>query len=255
MITTGTTMVQIVVIAAFMNGDFGPEFLIHSGILGSLIISLISAAYVATKTIDATVSFTNTFYAVYSGSSTFGDLLGLWELLFILLWLSWSLVVTILAFITASTLYDELEARSVAAATEGLYGQAVNIIDGIKGFTLLAILAMGVWISAYIIGDTADELLDWFNEYDANTRREAIAKTTGIYDADGAAFLFDFVYHAITALYSFFVMSAIMIGGYVFAFGFYSFKPVANCNLATADANAYTGISTGILALNDGTYE
>lgn len=45
-----------------------------------------------------------------------------------------------------------------------------------------------------------------------------------------------------------------MIGGYIFTFGFYDFKPVSNCNLATADANAYTGISTGILALNDGTY-
>lgn len=100
---------------AYLDGWFGPEFLIYFGNFIALIVAMSSAAYVATKSIDAAVSTSNAFAAVYRNSTDLGNLLGLWELLIITLFLAWSLTVTIMGFITAADIHDLTTAREVAA--------------------------------------------------------------------------------------------------------------------------------------------
>lgn len=92
----------------------------------ALIVGMASAAWVAVKTVDAAVKTSNAFYATYAGSSIIGDRLGIWELIAVLAWLIWSLTLTILSFVTASDLFDQTEARVLAAATEGTYGSGVT---------------------------------------------------------------------------------------------------------------------------------
>ena len=98
--------------------------------------------------------------------------MGLWEVFFILLWLGWSLVVTIFSFLVAVLVTEQLRWRETAINEVKLgdfglvLGTNVTFVQGIKFFTLLSVLALGVWISGWTIADTADELLGWFDKYD-----------------------------------------------------------------------------------------
>jgi hypothetical protein len=124
------------------------------------------------------------------------------------------------------------------------------------------ILALGVWISGWTIADTADELLGWFDKYDDSTDDEGTQKQSPFTrDAAGTSILFDLIFHSVTAVYSLFVLSSIMVGGYVFAFIFASFGgPLNNCDLSDVDAATYSkdGVSfvDGIIPnLNQGTLQ
>ena len=64
-------------------------------------------------------------------------------------------------------------------------GQAVNMTQAIKIFTLLMTVSCGVWISGHVIGDTADEILGWFGKY--NTQREGYDTQTLVPDAPGSS--------------------------------------------------------------------
>ena len=115
------------------------------------------------------------------------------------------------------------------------------------------ILTLGVWISGVTIGDSADELIDWFNHYDTRTKTEKTVD--GTIDPYGTAITYDLTYHAITTVYSFMVLTGIMIGGYVFTFNFASFGgPVQACDIEGIDETKYDYISTGVKGLKDGTY-
>lgn len=221
----------------------------------ALIVGMASAGWVAVKTVDAAVKTSGAFYAIYAGNSIIGDRLGIWELIAVLAWLMWSLVLTILSFVTASDLFDQTEARVKAVYEEGTYGTAVTQVMGIKGFTLLMILAMGVAISAWTMGDVADNLLDWFNLYQDDTDKEGTTKTDSVADLDGTAFEQDLIYHSVTAAYSYIVLTAIMVGGYVFTFEFYKFFPVASdCEITDVSASTYEPVKTGIPLIFEGTY-
>lgn len=221
----------------------------------ALIVGMASAAWVAVKTVDAAVQISGAFYFTYAGSSIIGDRLGLWELIAVLAWLVWSLVLTILSFVTASNLFDQTEARVLAAQTEGTYGTGVTQIMGIKGFVLLMVLSMGVMISSWTMGDVADELLNWFNKYQDKTGNEGTTKTDNTADLDGTSFEKDLLYHSITTAYSYIVLTAIMVGGYVFTFQFYTFFPVpSDCEITDVSASTYEPIKTGIPLIFEGTY-
>lgn len=137
--------------------------MIYAGDLIAGLVSLASAAYVAVHTVDASVLSSKGFAAVYRYSSTYGNLLGVWELIFVSLWLLWSLTVTITAFYTGADIFDRTQAREFAAYTEGTYGQGVNPIAAIKFFVLLMVMAMGTAISGYVLAEHANEILTWFN--------------------------------------------------------------------------------------------
>jgi len=122
------------------------------------------------------------------------------------------------------------------------------------------ILALGVWISGWTIADTADELLGWFDKYDDTTDNEGSKKQSPFKrDAAGTAILYDLIFHSVTAVYSLFVLSSIMVGGYIFAFVFASFGgPIGNCDVSGAELSTYSkdGVSfvDGIIPnLNQGT--
>ena len=138
----------------------------------------------------------------------------------------------------------------------------MTFVQAIKFFTLEMILALGVWISGWTIADTADELLGWFDKYDDHTDNEGTEKRSPFSrDADGTGILYDLIFHSVTAVYSLFVLSSIMVGGYVFAFVFASFGgPLNNCDLSEANAATYSNNGTlfvdGIIPnLNQGTLQ
>merc|ERR1711998_614501 len=160
-----------------------PQFLAYAGDLIALVASQLAAAYAGVKSIEASVSFVTGFYYEYRGASTIGDYLGLWER------------------------YEAMEAA----------GQTLTIVQGYKYLALGCVIGIGAWISGLSLGDSAAELLGFFNNYNTKTRTEA-SDGSGNFDPDGTAIQYDLAFHFITLLFSYMTISAIAIGAYVFGF-------------------------------------
>lgn len=164
--------VEYVVYQAMFSNYVGPEFLVYFATLSALIIMIASSAFVAVKTTAAAVSFKKGFYYQYAGASLEGDLMYLWELIFVSAWLLWSTGVTVGAFYEAAAIIDTVTARETAVHTDGTMGTAITAVMAMKAFTLIMVMAFGTWISAYTLGDTADELIGWFDQYSDKTKTE-----------------------------------------------------------------------------------
>merc|ERR1712167_42201 len=188
-----------------------PQFLAYAGDLIALVASQLAAAYAGVKSIEAAVSFEKGFYYKYRGGSDTGDYLGLWELLAVILFLTWSLAISIVGYVEGALLWERYE---VMEAT----GQTITIVQGYKYLALGCVIGIGAWISGLALGDSADELLGFFDNYADKTKQEAQDKTNGDYDADGTAIEYDLGFHFITLLFSYMTISAIAIGAYVFGF-------------------------------------
>merc|ERR1711934_923919 len=188
-----------------------PQFLAYAGDLIALGSSQLAAAYAGVKSIVASVHFLTGFYYVYSGASDTGDLLGLWELLAVVLFLTWSLAISVVGYVEGALLWERYEAMEAAGTT-------VTIVQGYKYLALGCVIGIGAWISGLSLGDSAAELLGFFDNYASKTKTEAQDKDSGDYDTDGTAIEYDLGFHFITLLFSYLTISAIAIGGYVFGF-------------------------------------
>merc|ERR1712072_824333 len=134
-----------------------------------------------------------------------------WELLSVILFLTWSLAISIVGYIEGAPLWERYEAMEAAGTT-------VTIVQGYKYLALGCVIGIGAWISGLSLGDSAEELLGFFDNYSAHTKSEATKKTDGSSDPDGTAITYDLAFHFVTLLFSYLTISAIAIGGYVFGF-------------------------------------
>merc|ERR1711898_21214 len=120
------------------------------------------------------------FYYTYSGASSTGDLLGLWELLAVVLFLTWSLAISVVGYVEGALLWERYETMEAA-------GETVTIVQGYKYLALGCVIGIGAWISGLSLGDSAQELLGFFDNYDSKTKSEA-------QDKDSGAYVFGFIY-------------------------------------------------------------
>merc|ERR1711907_501875 len=187
-----------------------PQFLAYAGDLIALVASQLAAAYAGVKSIEASVHFATGFYYTYKGGSTIGDYLGLWELLSVILFLTWSLAISIVGYIEGALLWERYQAMEAAGTT-------VTIVQGYKYLALGCVIGIGAWISGLALGDSAQELLGFFDNYASKTKTEGTDKNGNV-DPDGTAIQYDLGFHFITLLFSYVTISAIAIGGYVFGY-------------------------------------
>lgn len=196
-----------------------PCLLAYAGDLIALIASQMAAAYAAVHAIEAAVHFDIGFYYIYAGSSDQGDQLGFYELLSVILFLTWALGISIVGYIEGALLWDRYVSMEVAGAT-------MSIVDGYKYLALGMVVGMGAWISGLALGDSANKLIGFFDEYADDTDREAQYTTIDVngdvsqplFDVDGTAIQEDMFYHFITLLFSYATISTIAIGAYVFGY-------------------------------------
>merc|ERR1712054_167141 len=184
-----------------------PQFLAYAGDLIALVASQLAAAYAGVKSIEAAVSFSKGFYHQYAGASSTGNLLGLWELLAVILFLTWSLGISVAGYIEGALLWERYEAMETV-------GQTVTIVEGYKYLALGCVIGVGAWISGLALGDSAAKLLGFFDEYDDQT-----PNPSGGNESDrNTATIYDLAFHFVTLLFSYTTISAIAIGA--FAFGY-----------------------------------
>lgn len=218
--------------------------------MGSLIMCLTGAAYVIVKTVLAGIDFSDGFYFKYADWSDFANQMWLYEIIVILLWQIWSLEVTIVALVSAGYIWSTLDARLAEAAAGSIGVETPLTLDkAIKAFTLCMLTGLTVVIAAYALGESADELVAFFDDYDDKTDDEGTDKDTGKKDAPGASALADIGYHLATAVYGHFVLSAIAAGGFLFTWIFFSFDDSFECDLQEGVISAATyAAAGGILA-------
>merc|ERR1712070_1051594 len=116
--------------------------------------------------IEAAVHFDKGFYYTYAGASQTGDYLGLWELLAVILFLTWSLAISIVGYVEGALLWQRYEAMEAAGLT-------VTVVEGYKYLALGCVIGVGAWISGLALGDSAEKLLGFFDNYDDYTNDEA----------------------------------------------------------------------------------
>lgn len=139
--------------------------------------------------------------------------------------------------------------------TDGTFGTAVTMVQAVKVFTLCMILAFGTWISAYTIGQSAGELVGFYDQYSDDTNKEGTDKETGKRDPRGTAFAEDILYQTITAAYSYVVLSAMMVGGYWFFMNFNAYTVgLGDCDLDNVSLGTYSNIKSLVPTLRDMTY-
>merc|ERR1719313_3967 len=184
-----------------------PQFLAYAGDLIALVASQLAAAYAGVKAIEASVRFDKAFYYNYAGYSSTGNLLGLWELLAVVLFLTWSLGISIAGYFEGALLWERYEAMETV-------GQTVTIVEGYKYLALGCVIGVGAWISGLALGDSAEKLLGFFDAYQDQT-----AKPAGETESDrNTATIYDLAFHFVTLLFSYTTISAIAVGA--FAFGY-----------------------------------
>lgn len=186
-----------------------PQFLAYAGDLIALVASQLAAAYAGVKSIEAAVHFDKGFYYKYSGASEIGDYLGLWELLSVVLFLTWSLAISIVGYVEGALLWQRYEAMEAAGLT-------VTIVEGYKYLALGCVIGVGAWISGLALGDSANKLLGFFDEYEDDTHSEA--SNGSDVDPDGTAIQYDLGFHFVTLLFSYMTISAIAVGAYIFGY-------------------------------------
>ena len=134
-------------------------------------------------------------------------MLGLWELLSVILFLTWSLAISIVGYVEGALLWDRY---STMEAT----GNIITIVQGYKYLALGCVIGVGAWISGLALGESAHELLGFFDNYTDKTINEATGPNGT--DPDGTAIIYDLVFHFVTLLFSYVTISAIVVGSYVF---------------------------------------
>lgn len=185
-----------------------PQFLAYAGDLIALCASQLAAAYAGVKAIEAAVHFDKGFYYVYAGASDIGDLMGLWELLAVILFLTWSLGISVMGYVEGAMLWERYEAMETV-------GKTVTIVEGYKYLALGCVIGIGAWISGLALGDSANKLLGFFDNY--NTMAEAVDKN-GNFDRDGTAIKYDLGFHFVTLLFSYMTITAIAVGSFLFGY-------------------------------------
>ena len=108
--------------------------------------------------------------------------MGVYELLAVLGFLTWGLLISIVGYVEAAFMWQKFDDM-----------QAANIpmtqIHGYKFLALGFIVGVGAWISGLALGDSCAELLGFFDNY--NVKKEGREKDADEDDEAGTALTYD----------------------------------------------------------------
>lgn len=196
----------------------------------------VSAAYVVVHAVDAGVSYTLPFIEGYaakyrSGYSTWGDSMGVFELVALILYMAWSMLMTVLALVEGANIWQTLEARERGVKEDGAGGVALDDLQALKLVVLCIIMGVMSIVGGFSLGDVADELITWFDHYAENGRtKQEYTNPDGQQDPDGTAAQYDIIYHYVTLLFGYVVFTAITVGGYIFGLSLLRFNDEFTCD-------------------------
>lgn len=107
-------------------------------------------------------------------------------------------------------------------------------MDGYKWFTLGCVIGLGAFIPAVALGDSAKEMLGFYDNY--NTKTEGYNDNER--DNDGTSLIYDLSYHTVTLVAYFFLTTSMWLGSVIFGF-YYMFLEIS-LNEEYCDVTKYT---------------
>lgn len=213
--------------------------------LMALVAAFVGSAYIIIKTVDSGVSMTRGYYATFAGGSTLANSLLSFEIAVIALWELFALAMSVSGLYEAFNIWNLMDNRlgEASAATKGLEN-AFTWEKAIKGSILLMIVGLSDLISAFTLGDIADEVVSWFGQYDNDTKTEGSDKEDGDLDANGTSAENDIYLHMGLTFYGFIALAAISVGGNYFVYNFieniFNDGFGVNCDLDDTDSSKYS---------------
>jgi hypothetical protein len=93
----GDSLVSWVAITRFNKGMNPAVFWVYFGVIWMLLMSWCSASYVIYQTVQSGISFTEGFYHIYADYSSQGNLMYLYEVIAIALFIFWAFNVVVLS--------------------------------------------------------------------------------------------------------------------------------------------------------------
>jgi len=96
----------------FASASVIPIYFAYGGLLMELIMSMLASAYAITKIVDAAVknSVSGSYYYTYRSNNELGNYMSMWELLNVIVFLTWSLVIMILGMVIGANLWEKFTA-------------------------------------------------------------------------------------------------------------------------------------------------
>ena len=87
-----------------VNGDILPLYFAYGGLVMEVVMSMLASAYAITKIVDAAVknSVSGSYYYTYRSDNTLGNYMNMWELLNVIIFLTWSMLIMILGLYMGS---------------------------------------------------------------------------------------------------------------------------------------------------------
>ena len=145
-----------------------------------------------------------------------------------------------------------MEAREIGVKEDGTGGVAVDDIVAMKIVTIELVVGIMALVGGCSLGDVANKVITFFDEYANDTKTEGTAKTTGTADPNGTSAHYDLLYHYAILIASYVTFTVIALGGFWFASEYISFNDDIKCDFnaisesAKADAAAIISQITGI---------
>ena len=102
-------------------------------------------------------------------------------------------------------MWDKFEKYDIA-------GIPMTTLAGYKFLALGFIVGIGAWVSCITLGDSAEQLLGFYDNY--NPKIEGSTDLLG-QDIDGTSIIYDLSYVTVTLLWHFFVTVAMAAGAYI----------------------------------------
>jgi len=86
-----------------------PMYFAYGGLLMDVVMSMLASAYAITKIVDAAVKndVAGSYYYTYRSDNQLGNYMGMWELLNVIVFLTWSMLIMILGFYIGSELWTD----------------------------------------------------------------------------------------------------------------------------------------------------
>ena len=188
-----------------MNDAVVPIYYAYGGLMMEIVMSMLASAYAIVKIVNAAVKnngagVVGSYYYTYHSKNQLGNYMSMWELLNVIVFLTWAMVIMILGVYVGGDLWVKFETLEEAGE--------LTKLEGFKYLLLGFVTAAGIWVAGLNVGDMSSSMLGLFDEY--NTKTEAI-NTDGEKDTAGTALIIDASIHLIETYVTMSVVTSIVI--------------------------------------------
>jgi hypothetical protein len=174
------------------------------------------------------------------------NLLYLWETLLVIAWISGAALLLLLSTLFAMDVWTQLEDRHTEVLSTVGFETPFMWTHAIKANAILMLLGTIMVIGGFSLGDVANEMINWVNEYEDEDNQKAYDSSDSGY---ATAHQQDILLHMVTATSGYLLFLNITIGAYIWSWSFLSIRDAGadfECEIKPQDYSALPGVVSQI---------